>query len=506
MLVYKDRPRVAATAIVLALAVTAPAGAQTMSAAAAWAGLNSLALGAGLSITSGSVANNGDAVTASGVRIFPTNDPNGLVVSMDSLTLQPRGELMALIPSPTIQVMAQTGGNQTRTFEITHNGEIMGMLTEQNAALDLNFPTLTAHMVPSAVPPATIKGTPQPSADPVRVDVTINALDASLRAAREGTAELTIDAASVSYDLVYPDPSATGGAMITQSGVQTAPHLAFSGTELDMLSGDDGMLRAAFDAGMAMSLNFTVQASQQTSNQSMGTTPLAMNTQGGASEFTITVADGRADITGSADAFALSGNFGPMQGAAQLAGMTMAFGAPLVMTSDDQLFRYMVSLDRLLPSPELLAMVGAGQFAGDAVTMTVDVTADGHLTREIGPDFGEGDTPPLDISRVRLDDLRLAVGDSQFTGNGAVTLLGGLLGQIGRDRPNANGDFTFDLVGGERLLNRLQTMGLVPADQLFFVRMMINGLGRSIGEDHLQSEVAIREGGTITVNGAPLPF
>jgi hypothetical protein len=34
----------------------------------------------------------------------------------------------------------------------------------------------------------------------------------------------------------------------------------------------------------------------------------------------------------------------------------------------------------------------------------------------------------------------------------------------------------------------------------------MNGLGRPVGADHLRSEIAIRPGNVITVNGAPLPF
>ena len=160
----------------------------------------------------------------------------------------------------------------------------------------------------------------------------------------------------------------------------------------------------------------------------------------------------------------------------------------------------------MLRHPLFLSLFGAGQFAGDRATITVDVGAQGRLLQEIGPNFGESDAPPFDISSASLDDLRLQVGDSAFTGSGAVTLIGGIMGQIGRERPNADGRFLFDLVGGERLLTRLQAMGIVPQDQLFFVRMMMNGLSRPIGDDHLQSEVVLQPGGGITVNGAPLPF
>ena len=490
-----------ATAMALCLAVAAPGAAWGLTAAEAWADFQSLAARQGLTVTTTSVVTTPEAVTASGVRLFPTADPDAVTISMEQLVVAGRGDLIALTPSASFDVAVLFAGGQTRHFAVTHDGSLAGRLDDDNAALDLDFPHLSVTLVPGSAP--TGKGAP----DPLAVAMQFDGLAASLRAARVGDAEFTLDAGSVSYDLTYPDPSGARST-VTQQGTMQAPHIAFTGTELDTLETLDtnGGLRAAFDGGFSASLQFSVGGSEQTSTQMIEAQPLAMHTLGSASELRIDAVDGRVDISGSADAISATGNYGPMAGGFALAGMRMNFGLPLVTTPEDQPVRYMIALDDLSVSPELLAMLGAGEFGGDHVSIALDLGAQGRLTREMGPDFGEGDAPPFDVSSVSLNDLRLQVGDSAFTGAGAVTLIGGILGQIGRERPNADGHFLFDLVGGERLLTRLQAMGVVPQDQLFFVRMMLNGLGRPVGEDHLQSEVALTAGGGVTVNGAPLPF
>ncbi len=490
--------RAMAPALIAGFALCGPATAQSMSASEAWDGLQSLAGESGLSISTTGVNEAGGVVTLSGVRIFPTNDPNEVVVSMDQMRIEPRGEQIALVPSPVVSVSVMTGGGVTRDFEVTHSGEIVGMVDDENAVLDLDFASLAARRLPSQ----SAKGAPLPG----RFSMEFADFDAALRASAEGAVDVVIGADSLTYDVEYRDPAGTAGNTVAQAGAMEAPRITFTGTEMDMLSDEPGMLARAFDAGFSAVLEFSTGGSEQTSRQMMGEAPLTMTSEGAASSMRLAALDGRVDLTGTAGTVAVSGSYGAMQGAATFGSADAAFGFPLVVTEDDQQFRYRVALNDVSISPELLTMMGAGTFAGDSLSVVLDLGAMGRLTQELGPEWAESDTPPLDISSFSLDDLRLAVGDSELTGSGAVDLVGGLMAQIGRPMPEANGDFTFDLVGGERLLTRLQSMGIIPQDQLFVVRMMMNGFSRSVGEDHLRSDVAIRPGGQITVNGAPLPF
>lgn len=496
-----DRRFLASAVSVLALAIAAPAVAQQMSAKDAWAQVRSLAAGAGLTITSQSVTDHGASLVANGVRVFPTEDPAAMILTMETLGIEPRGALIALMPAERIGVETLFAGGIERDFEILNPGmgEIVGALTETSATLTVGFPTLALRMLRSDQ-----QGRPLDEA----MDVTFDAFDVSLSASRDGTADIFVGAGSVRYGAVFSTPTGFGDQMIRQAmdGTMEAVSLEFSGRELDMLSADDGAIRRAFDAGMEMSLRMSSGVAIGNTSQTGAGFDMALATRTGESTLEMTARDGRFEADLHAGPGAYSGGSGPMQGEITFDGVSLNFGMPLIVTPDDQPVRYAFNFDNLTPSAELLELVGAGVFAGDSLSLAVDMGADMRLTSEIGPSWGEGDIPPMDLSRLRLENLLIRVGDSEFTGAGAVTLIGGLLANLGRDMPEAEGDLTFSLIGGERLLTRVQAMGIIPNDQLFFARMMINGLGRPVGADHLQSDVSIRPGGVVTVNGAPLPF
>jgi hypothetical protein len=282
--------------------------------------------------------------------------------------------------------------------------------------------------------------------------------------------------------------------------------LELTGSELDMLSDEDNMLSAAFDAGFALRLALTSGRSVGRSEQDLGGMQIAVNSVAGASDLLVDISDGALLLETNARDGEIGGGTGPMQGQVGFERLALSLGLPLIATTEDQPVHYSLELNGLAPSAETLGLVGAQDFAGETVSLALGLSANAHLTQDFGPDFDEPDEPPFDVSQVRLDRLDLSVGDARLSGNGAFTFLGGLLASIDADAPNGNGDFVFDLIGGDALLTRLSALGLVPQDQQFFARMMMNGLGRPVGEDHLRSEVTIRPGGAITVNGAPLPF
>ncbi len=483
-------------ASVIALAVASPVVAQDMTPSLAWAQLQGMAAGAGLTVTARSTVDQGSALEISGVRIFPTRHPDDLTVSMETLRVEQRGAMTALIPSELVSVDTRFAGGITRSFAVHHTGEIVGALTETDAALDLNFGSLTAQLLH-----AERDGTPMNE----HMSLSLDGFAATMRAAREGAAEIIIDAQTISYALDMSDTRGKTVVRQSASGEVTRPHLDFAATELDMMSDEPGALRTAFEAGMSARLNIGMEGSQGASDQQIDGTHIALTSTGAGSSMSFNLVDGRFDGELRAGPVRIDVSQ-PAAGTVTADGASLNVGLPLIVTPDDQPMRYAFSFDNVMPSPGLLELIGAGQFGGDSVSLALDLGADGRVTRELGPDSADGDTPPFDISALRLDNLMVRVGDSEFTGTGAVALIGGLMAQIGRPMPNANGDLTFNLIGGERLLTRLTAMGVVPNDQLFFVRMMMNGLGRSVGEDHLVSEVAIRPGGAITVNGAPLPF
>ncbi len=483
---------------VLALVIAAPAVAQQLSAKDVWSQLRQRAGEAGLAVTSQSVDDFGTSLSVNGLRVFPLNDPRAMVLTMDSLRIEPRGEMVALIPSELVRLETHSPDDSQRTFDIHAAGEVLGALSDTNAALDLDFPSLTMQLVSATRP-----GRPLDEA----FSLALTDFGASLRVAREGSLDLSMGAANTSYEFRYNDTSGLSALNQTGSGAIEGLRIEASGTELDELD-DARTVRDAMEAGVTMRLSFSSGPSTGVSHQTMGSTEIDIASNAAESNMAMAFVEGRFEATMSSGAGGFEGGMGPVRGNATFDGVGLDVVFPMVITPDDQRARYAFHFDNVTPSPELLTALGAGQFAGDSLSLALDVGAAMRLVQEIpidGSDFAASE-PPFDLSSVNLDTLLLRVGDSEFTGSGAVMLIGGLMANIGRSMPEAEGDFVFNLVGGERLLTRVQAMGLIPNDQLFFVRMMMNGLGRPVGDDSLQSDLAIRPGGVITVNGAPLPF
>lgn len=483
---------------VLALAIAAPAVAQQLSAKDAWAALRQRAGEAGLAVTSQSVDDFGTSLSVNGLRLFSLADPRAVVLTMDTLRIEPRGEMIALIPSELVRLETQAPDDATRVFDIHAAGEILGALSDTDAALDLDFPSLSMELVSATHPSRTLDEA---------FSIALTDFGASMRAQREGSLDLSLGAANTSYDFRYIDASGMSGMSQTGSGTIEGLRIEAAGTELDALD-DAATMREAVEAGVTMRLAFSSGPSTGVSHQMMGETAIDIASNAAESNLAMSFVEGRFEASMSSGAGGFEGGMGPVRGNATFAGVGLDLAFPLITTPEDQSARYAFHFDTITPSPELLTALGAGQFAGDSLSLALDVGAMMRLVQDIpldGSTLG-GDQPPFDLSSVNLDTLLLRVGDSEFTGSGAVTLIGGLMANIGRAMPEAEGDFVFNLIGGERLLTRVQAMGLIPDDQLFFVRMMMNGLGRSVGDDSLQSDLAIRPGGVITVNGAPLPF
>ena len=361
---------------VLALCAATPTLAQQMTAKDAWAGLRSAAAGAGLTMSAQSTSDLGNALSINGLRIFPTSDPRALVVSMDSLRIEPRGDMIAVVPSALVTVETLISDGTALTFQIEHDGEILGALSDTDAALDFDFATLTARLVGS-----TRQG--RPTADSMVISLT--GLGAQMRAAREGSADVSIGATSVSYDFSLID-----GMGYSQSGdgLIEGPRLTFTATELDALEGARTLTEAT-QAGITMRLALSTGPSSGNSVQNLEGMQIAMGSTSTESGLELAFVEGRLEGSLYAGAGSIQGGMGPITGSATLDGMGLDVLIPLAITPDDQQMRYAFRFDNLRPSPDLMTTLGAGIFAGDSLSLGLDVGAMGRLVRDIPIDGSE---------------------------------------------------------------------------------------------------------------------
>ncbi len=492
---FLTRPVAAAVLVVFTLVV--PAAAQESAAKTAWTELRGFARERGVLIASQGVTDYGTSLIAQNVRIYLEDDPNSIAIIMPELRIEPRGEALAMIPSPDFFITVLPDRSTEYRLTVSHAGEIVADVSEDRIAFDLPFDRLRVLLTHAVSRGVDLEQ---------QFSTEFRGLSAQFEALRTGSADLSVSAASARYSFLFSDPNARSPSRQTGDAEMTGLRIQFSGTELDMLSSDEGMLRAAFDAGFAMRLAMGVETSSSISDQIIDGSRISFRSSSAVSEMAVDVADGALTAHTLAQGGQLSGGMAPFVGAASFDEVGMSFGFPLLVTPDDQTVGYQFNFDNITATPETLQLIGAQDFAGDAITIALDVSAQGRLTEDFGPEFGESDDPPFDVTSVSLNQLLTRVGDAELNGTGAFTFLGGLMASINAEAPNGTGDFVFNLIGGDALLTRLNALGIVPPDQQFFARMMMNGLGRSVGEDHLQAEVAIRPGGAITVNGDPLPF
>lgn len=478
----------------LVLSLMSPAFAQEVSAKQAWQTFRAFAQGAGFIINSTGSVDQGSALVLSNVRVRPEDNSDTILIEIPELRVEARGTQLALIPSPQFTVVLHPRPGTERRFQVSHDGEAVVEVSDTSVAVDMAFGQFAL---------ALLDATSRGARDDMAFDLALSGFSTLFRATIAGDIEINLgaDTASYSYRL-------SNGMNSQEATAEIAlPVLSFSGTSLALL-GDEtpGMLRRAFDGGLGARLEFSTGASASTSSQTFASAPFTMTSNSAGAELIADLSNGVFSMQSSTGASRIAGGMGQMLGDVAFDGISLSLSLPVLATPEDAAFNYSMAVNNLIATPETLAFVNAQDFAGDAVSLTLDVGATGRWLVDLGPEFGESDDVPIDLSQVSLNTLALRVGSAELTGSGAVALLLPLAQQLNLERPELNGDMVFDLIGGDALLTRLSTAGLIPNDQQFLARMMMNGLGRPIGADHLRSEVTFRAGGQILVNGAPLPF
>lgn len=478
----------------LALALAMPAPARALDPKDAWDLLDGFVTGLGGGLTSSGLLREGQAIVASDVVLRLSER---LQMVMDDLRLEPRGGQVALIPSASFMANADWGATgDWRDFVIDHDGALLLSATQDSVALGLGFETLSiarSDLAPEG------GGTPDDFA--MRLTGLTGQIDTRVGEAIDMTANLLAE--GLDYTLAVTD-AALGLAQTSRTRSRDLRwDMAVTGfRDFDPAP---GWVARAFDEGFSLTATLVDGGTEADLTQTMMGTPTAAQMRSEGSDAQVTLAEGALQIATNIQGLALDVQTMGLPISGRLGRMGLEMELPVIATPDIRPFRFALDFEALTLAESLLAMIGAGDFADDPLSAALDIQAEGRWLIEITDD-PEPTEMPIDVAALVLNRLALAIGDSALGGDGRLALAPGALAQAGDGIPEGEGDFAFDLRGGEALLGRLAAAGLIPPDQQFVARMVMSALGRSVGEDHLRSEVAIRPGGELTVNGMPLPF
>ncbi|MFN3954049.1 MAG: hypothetical protein ACK4LQ_06300 [Pararhodobacter sp.] len=474
-----------------------PVSAQDMRAKDAWDALRAFAQGAGLAVTSAGIDQDGAALVARDVRIHSAENPAMAAAHLPLLRLEPRGaDGVALLLPAGGTLHSAEGNSESRQLAIETDGAVLMALDENALRLAPQLDLLRLTLLEAAR-----NGRPLNE----RFDLRIAELSGHLHVTGEPqiNAEGQIRAARLAYEFFQHDTLFIESLRDEEMEV-IGPALAFTLTELQLLDGEPAFLARAFAGGFSARLAFEAEASSSRSVQRMDGLAISVVGASGHSDGLLTLEDGMLTLRGESHDSRFSGEAAGITGEAGIARAASSLQLPLTATADERPFGLTFELSGVEASPETWAMLGAAGMAGDIADLMFGITGHGRWLYEITEEPPAGDAP-IDFSRIALDGLTLRFGSATLDGRGEFALEPGSLSSP-EPFEQGSGDFTFELTGGDALLTRLSSEGLIPADQQFLARMMLSALARPVGEDQLRSEIAIRPGGQILVNGLPLPF
>ncbi|MCC5969886.1 MAG: hypothetical protein JJU15_08045 [Pararhodobacter sp.] len=472
----------------------APATAQDARAKEGWDMLRASLTEAGFLVTSEGVANTDRGLEVRGLTIRSTEGADAVVLSMPTLGIEPRGaDAYAFIPGRDSQLELATGGEVVFQFD----GEVVFAQGDDSLRLAPAFDMLEATLRA----PAGDDGE-----DRMTLSLGFVALSGEMTLGRgeviDLTGELHIDTMRVdqnrmrgpSDDMeVYQRENAEIDNLVARIAIE----------RLNVITDGPSTLEDVFAGGFALRMDYTSEASRSFSQQFIDGQQIRFEGSSGLASSDLTFANGALTAHGSAADFLLEGGLEGIEGSFAVEQVVGGFEMPLLQSTEPRPFSLMLEIEGMSASEESWALLGAQAFAADSVDVAIEVAGEGRWL--VDPSEADNVDVPIDFSVVRLERLALRFGQAMFDGSGrfepdpdAPSVAEGM--------PMGQGAFIFNLQGGEALLARLASEGIVPPDQQFLAQMMMGALGRRVGEDLLQSEVAILPGGQVTVNGLPLPF
>ncbi|MFN3937198.1 MAG: DUF2125 domain-containing protein [Gemmobacter sp.] len=143
-----------------------------------------------------------------------------------------------------------------------------------------------------------------------------------------------------------------------------------------------------------------------------------------------------------------------------------------------------------------------GAMPRDPATLILDARGKLLVLADLfSPETAQSGAPPFAVEAVDLTELRVKAIGAELTGAGAFTFDNDDLETFdGMPRPTGAVDLT--LVGGNALIDRLVSMGMLPQDQAMGARMMMGLFGRpGAGEDTLTSRIEVTPDGAVLANG-----
>ncbi len=463
----------------------------------------------GQTVTATSETRDGDTLTVEGLSVALDQEEGGFTLTIDEVNFTDNGDGTVEITMSdrfpvTMAVPGEDGEGPTDlTIVVSQPGLAITVGgTSDEASYDFEAPTVNIKL-------ESIDGIDADAVD-VTADITMTAMTGNylVSGPADGKSiDTAFGAQSMAMTLLAKDPE-------EQSDVRVVATLAdLAGTSSSSFAGMDLMatnMADALKAGFATTATVTNGAMQFDLDvtEAVGPTKVSATSGGGGLSLSLDAAGLTYGFDGKATELTMSGAEIPFP-ELRMNYSEIAFNLmmPLLASAEPTDFTYLMRIVDLAVSDELWAMFDpTGTLPRDPATVIVDTKGKVRLTTDLVDEAAMatlGEAPPGELHAFDLTELRAKVAGAELTGSGALTFDNSDLVKFG-GMPVPTGKVDLKLVGGNGLLDKLVTMGLVTADDVMGARMMLSMFANAgAGEDELTSTLEFKDKG-FYANGQPI--
>ena len=446
----------------------------------------------------------GDQLVISGVTMeMQADNSAGASISMDQVIMTERSDGTVSIDLPAIMPMTFASPDaQGVTTRVSMDYRQTGLQIVASGDVDALLYTYAAAAITLETTGFEVNGEVLPP-EQTTIEVTFQDLSGTSTSTRGEVYTYTqnLDVASLRYALNAIDPATMNRSAVSGQ----TQDLSFSGrTELPFAAGEPGDMNAMLAYGLmgegafsyaanAATVEIATPAGTSDAAVLSGPGSLAVSMAENGLIYDIRQNDTQMEISGSQIPLPL--NFSIVQSAFNLL-------LPVRKSDVPEDFALAVSLNGFAMSDALWGLFDpAAQLPRDPATIVLDLAGKAKLLFDFldpsdAVNLAPG-TAPAEIETVDIKQLQVTAVGAELKGSGAFAFDNS---QAGPPKPQGSVDLT--LTGGNALIDRLVTAGLLPEQQAMGARMMM-GLLAVPGQnpDTLNSKIEINAEGHILANG-----
>ncbi|MDR7124333.1 DUF2125 domain-containing protein [Pseudotabrizicola sp. 4114] len=488
-----QQPIWSASAAILVGLWSAPAMAQ-VTPEEVWQGWQKMGASYGQAITADQVVRNGDTLVVSGMKIGMDQDGARIDGGIDELRFRDLGDgTVEVTMTDTYSIDMTMPGDDGKTQQIALELKQPGVsLTAGGSATRTEY----TYSAPSVVVDMQIREDDKALAD---VDTTLTGLAGIYTLDTQSAASVLQSALTIdSVDFAMTGGTPTDGATVT--GTLAALKLASDGNFLgiDAMENMAQALRDGFSADVDFSYgqgDFTIDAL----TQGKPTKIVASNQSG---HFRARMAEDALQYGagGTGVSLVVTGADIPFPEVKLSYGeASFDFLMPLVATEQPTDFTFLTRIVDLAISDEIWAMFDPTvALPREPATVIIDTKGKVRLTSDLLDEQAMaalGEAAPGEIHALDLTDLTVKFAGAELTGTGAMTFDNSDTTTFD-GVPAPTGKIDLVIRGGNGLLDKLVTMGVIPQDQAMGARMMIAMFAKpGDGPDVLNSSLEFRDKG-----------